>query len=118
MEAELAHCFGIQEISPVENDRRSHPLFDCGEIDIGKVIPLGGDDERFGVFHRLQRGRRELGVGNGFKLTRFLHSFGIVNRDVRAFPEHGIDQLACDRGANVVGIRLKGQTPDGNFLFP
>src|SRR6202171_3215423 len=59
MEAELAHRFGIQQVSPVEYDRRCHPLLDRGKIHIGKLTPFSGNHERLGAVDRFQRGGRE-----------------------------------------------------------
>ena len=49
METELAHRIGIQQVSPIEYDRRGHPPFERGKVDIGKLIPFSGDDEGFGA---------------------------------------------------------------------
>src|ERR1700736_6892870 len=69
MEAELAHRLGIQQVSAVEYDRRCHPLFDRGKIDIRKLIPFGGDDERFRAVDGFQCGCREFRVGDCLELA-------------------------------------------------
>ena len=49
METELPHRFRVQQISPVENDRRTHLFLQNRKVDVGKFIPFRGDDQRFGV---------------------------------------------------------------------
>lgn len=52
MEAELAHGLRVQQVSPVEYDRRCHPLLDRGKIDVGKLTPFSRNHERLGAVDR------------------------------------------------------------------
>src|SRR6202043_2984728 len=75
MEAELAHRLGLQQVSSIEYDRRCHPLFDRGKIDIGKFTPFRRNHERFGTVDGFQCRRREFRVDASLQLARFLPSF-------------------------------------------
>src|SRR5947207_1103573 len=91
METEFAHRLRIQQISTVEYDGSCHPLFDRGQINIGKLSPFRGDNERFGAIGRFQCRRCELCVRNWLQLTCFLHSLRVVNAYMSAFAQHGVD---------------------------
>src|SRR2546423_14993538 len=62
MKSEFAHRLGIQQVPPIEDDWRRHSLFQRGKIDIGKLIPLRGNDECLSAVDGFQRGRREFRV--------------------------------------------------------
>ena len=56
MESKLGHRLGIEQIAPVENDRRRHFFLCDGQIDVGEFGPLRGNNQSLGPFHRFERG--------------------------------------------------------------
>ena len=53
---------------------------------------------------------------NRLNLARFLHSFRIVNGDVRAFAQHVGHKIDRDRRTDVVGVGFECQSPDRDFF--
>src|SRR5262245_56225667 len=54
MESELAHCFRVEQISSVEDDRCPHFFFQHRQVDVAKFIPVCGDDQRFGIINSFE----------------------------------------------------------------
>src|SRR4051794_37464414 len=59
MKAKLGHCLGVEQVAPVENNRRGHFFFYAREIDVCELRPLRCDNQRFSALHRFERGFRE-----------------------------------------------------------
>src|SRR5207237_8803862 len=55
-EPELGHCVGIEQISAVENNRRSHFFLNDSQVDIRELFPFGCNHQRLGIFNCFQRG--------------------------------------------------------------
>src|SRR4030095_4352790 len=66
MKAQVSHRFGIQQVSTVKDNWRPHFFLHHSQIDIGKFIPFGGEDERFGIIYRVESGRSKFGGGDRF----------------------------------------------------
>src|SRR4029453_3503344 len=87
MKAQVSHRFGIQEVSPVKDNWRPHFFFYDRQIDIGKFIPFGGEDERFSIIHRVESGRSKCGGGDRFFGPGLFHSFWIISNHMRSLTQ-------------------------------
>ena len=93
MEAEFRHRFRVKEIASVENNWRSHPILNQGEIDVSKLCPFGSHDKGFHSFHGLERRLSEPGLRDQFYFPCLVCSFWVVDRDMSAFLQDVGDQI-------------------------
>src|SRR4029453_721046 len=66
LKAQVSHRFGVQQVSPVKDNWRPHFFLHHSQIDIGKFIPFGGEDKRFGIVDRVESGGNKFGGGDRF----------------------------------------------------
>src|SRR6202040_1004350 len=117
-EPQFRHDSRVEEITPIEEDRRMHAFSDLDKIDIVKFVPFRCQNECFRILdcfdRRLcqDRARAEIQFGD------FLNAFWIEDLDDGTLLQQAVDQVDCDRVTNIVGIRLEGEPPHCNpFVF-
>ena len=118
MKPQGPHRFRIQQVSSVKDDRRPHFFLHHSQVDISKFVPFRGDDQRFGIAHRLESGRSKFGCGDRFYGAGLLYSFRVIGDHMRSFAQQVCDQLDRNRRTNIVCIWLECETPDRNSFFP
>ena len=95
-----------------------HGGLDLGEIDVGEFLPLGGEDEGLGSGDGFERGLRELhAAGDELPLDGFFHALRVVGGDDGALGDEAVHEVDGERVADVVGVGLEGEAPDGDLLF-
>src|ERR1700748_3707719 len=62
MESEFPHRFTIQQISSTEDDRRLHLFIQVRQVHVRKLMPVRGDDQRFGASDGFQSRRGKFRV--------------------------------------------------------
>src|SRR5580698_2104483 len=110
-ESVRGHHFGIIQVAAIDHDGVFEFLVEAAEIEIGKLFPLGKDEQGVGAVGGFVGGACVFETGvHGF-LGAF-HGGGIVGGDLAAFLQQSLHQEKSGRFANVVGTALEGKTED------
>ena len=113
----VAHDGGSVEIAPVDDDGKFEGAVEALEIERGKLLPLGENDDGIGPLgsgvrigcegERVRGGKNTLGAFDGGR---------IEGGDGDAGVEQATDERNGRRIARIVGIGFEGKTESG-YLF-
>jgi len=114
-EAVGRHHFGIIQVAAVDHDGIFEFIVEAAEIEIGKLFPLGEDQQGVGAGSGFVGGAGVFEVGIHHFLGA-IHGGGIVGGDLAAFLHQRLHDEDGRGFANVVGAALEGEAEDAETL--
>ncbi len=114
-EAQGGHAGGFVEVAAVEDDGVVEEAAHDFEVGVSELVPLGGDGEGVGAFEAAV-GAVAVGQAVAVEVADVGGGFGVVDADAGAGGEEGVDEDEGGGFADVVGLGLEGEAPDGEGL--